>query len=202
MKKGVLIVFEGIDGSGKSTQAKILKRRLKKKGFDAVLFREPSKGRWGRKIREKALLPDSLTPEEELWLFLRDRKDNVSRVVKPALKQKKIVILDRYYFSTMAYQGARGIDVERIRRTNERFAPRPDLVFILDVDPKSGLERIEGRKKKYRLFEREDYLQKVRKIFLGLKGRKFIHLDGQKPIEETSREILRLTLRYLKKHSE
>ncbi|KKN38440.1 hypothetical protein LCGC14_0753390 [marine sediment metagenome] len=194
MQKGILIVFEGIDGSGKSTQAKILLERLQEEDFDAVYFREPSKGKWGRKIKKKALHPDSLSPEEELDLFQKDRRENVEQNLKPALKKKKIVILDRYYYSNIAYQGAKGIDEKLIRRMNEEFAVEPDLVFIFDIDPKKGLERIENRKKKDKLFEREDYLVKVREIFRSFKGEKFVHIDALKSEEEISKEIQEIAL--------
>jgi len=197
LQKGILIVFEGIDGSGKSTQAEILLERLQEEDFDAVYFREPSKGKWGRKIKKKALHPDSLTPEEELDLFLKDRRENVEKNLKPALKKKRVVILDRYYYSTIAYQGAKGIDEKLIRRMNEEFVVEPDLVFIFDIDPQKGLERIENRKKKDRLFEREDYLVKVREIFRSFKGEKFVHIDALKSKEEIRKEIEEIVLRII-----
>ncbi len=122
---------------------------------------------------------DSLTPEEELALFVRDRKENVAKNLEPALRAGRIVVLDRYYFSTMAYQGAKGIDVGRIRRLNEAFAVKPDLVVVLDVDAEAGLARIRGRKRRDELFEREDYLVRVREIFRGLEGPRFVHIDGR-----------------------
>jgi dTMP kinase len=194
LQKGILIVFEGIDGSGKSTQAEILLERLQEEDFDAVYFREPSKGKWGRKIKKKALHPDSLSPEEELDLFQKDRRENVKKNLKPALKKKRIVILDRYYYSNIAYQGAKGIDEKLIRRMNEEFVVEPDLVFIFDIDPKKGLERIENRKKKDKLFEREDYLVKVREIFRSFKGEKFVHIDALKSKEEIRKEIEEIAL--------
>jgi dTMP kinase len=197
LKKGILVVFEGIDGSGKSTQAEILLKRLREEDFDAVYFREPSKGKWGRKIKKKALHPDSLSPEEELDLFLKDRKENVEKNLKPALQKRRIVILDRYYYSTIAYQGAKGIDEKMIRAMNEEFVVEPDLVFIFDIDPQKGLERIENRKKKYRLFEREDYLVKVREIFRSFKGEKFVHIDALRSEEEISKEIEEIVLRLI-----
>jgi dTMP kinase len=197
LQKGILIVFEGIDGSGKSTQAEILLERLQEEDFDAVYFREPSKGKWGRKIKKKALHPDSLTPEEELDLFQKDRRENVEKNLKPALKKKRVVILDRYYYSTIAYQGAKGIDEKLIRRMNEEFVVEPDLVFIFDIDPQKGLERIENRKKKDRLFEREDYLVKVREIFRSFKGEKFVHIDALKSKEEIRKEIEEIVLRII-----
>jgi dTMP kinase len=198
LKKGVLIVFEGIDGAGKSTQAEILLERLKTKGYEVAYFREPSGSEWGREIKKRALLEDSLSPEEELELFQKDRRENVERNLRPALEEKKVVILDRYYYSTIAYQGAKGIDKEMIKKTNEEFVVKPDLVFILDIDAKSGLERIKDRKKKDRLFEREDYLVEVRKIFRSFEGENIIHIDALRTKEEISKEIEESTLKYLR----
>ena len=198
LQKGVLIVFEGIDGAGKSTQAEILLDRLKGRGYDVAYFREPSESKWGREIKKWALLADSLSPEEELELFQKDRRENVERNLKPALEERKIVILDRYYYSTIAYQGAKGIDHEMIKKANEEFIVKPDLVFILDIDAKKGLERIQNRKKKDKLFEREDYLVKVREIFSSFEGENIIHIDALKPREEISKKIEESILEYLR----
>lgn len=198
LQKGVLIVFEGIDGAGKSTQAEILLDRLKARGYDVAYFREPSESKWGREIKKRALLADSLSPEEELELFQKDRRENVERNLKPALEERKIVILDRYYYSTIAYQGAKGIDHEMIKKANEEFVVKPDLVFILDIDAKRGLERIQNRKKKDKLFEREDYLVKVREIFRSFEGENIIHIDALKPREEISKKIEESILEYLR----
>ncbi|MGB9004638.1 MAG: dTMP kinase [Candidatus Aminicenantales bacterium] len=200
LKKGLLIVLEGIDGSGKTTQARLLAGALRRAGLEALSFREPTRGRWGREIRKKARRPDSLTPEEELTLFLKDREEDVARNILPSLRRKKAVILDRYYFSTIAYQGAKGLSRERIRRLNEKFAPRPDLVFVLDVDPARGLGRIEGRPKKEPLFERENYLARVRRIFRTFLGRRFIHLDGTRDKKELADSIRRRVMRLVNRH--
>jgi dTMP kinase len=197
-KRGLLIVLEGIDGSGKSTQARLLVRRLAARGLHPALFREPTRGKWGRLIREKARRAGSLTPEQELDLFVRDRRENVERNLEPALAAGKTVVLDRYYFSTVAYQGAKGIDAGRIRRMNERFAVRPDLVFIIDIEAGRGLARIGGRGRRDELFEREDYLDRVREIFNGFKGRKFVHIDGNRDIRDISDEILGKVLKLLR----
>jgi len=201
LKRGLLIVLEGIDGAGKSTQAMRLLRKLRALGYEVVSFREPTRGRWGRAIRRMAKTAGSLTPEEELELFVRDRRENVRKNIEPALKGKKVVILDRYYFSTIAYQGAKGIDPASIRRLNERFAVKPDLVFILDIEAGRGLGRIRNRKRKDLLFERERYLARVRKIFNGFRGRKFIHLNAARPKEELAGEIAGRVVRLAQRHS-
>ena len=197
LKKGILIVFEGIDGAGKTTQAKILGEKLQQRGYEVVYFQEPSQGKWGRLIKEKARFPDSLSPQQELELFQKDRRENVEKNLKPALAKKKIIILDRYYFSTIAYQGAKGLDPDWIRTLNEEFAVRPDLVFILDVAAGKGLKRIENRKKKDKLFEKEEYLVKVRQIFKSLKGKNIFHINGEKPQDEISREVGKIVFAYL-----
>ncbi len=198
VKKGILIVFEGIDGSGKSTQIQILRNILDEKGLEVVVFREPSQGPWGQKIKEKAVFPDSLSPEEELELFVNDRKDNVQKNLRPALAKNKIVLLDRYYFSTMAYQGAKGLDVEKIRLMNEKFAIRPDLVFILDVDAGRALHRIQDRKNKDLLFERLDYLVEVRKEYRRFEGKNIFHIDSEKTPEEISKNISSVVFEYIR----
>ncbi len=197
LRQGVLIVFEGIDGAGKTTQAEILLNTLKKLGYEVVYYREPSQGRWGREIKRKAKFTDSLTPEEELTLFQKDREENVRKNLKPAIDKKKVIILDRYYYSTIAYQGAKGIDPESIRLRNEEFVVKPDLVFIMDVDAGQGLERIADRGKKDMLFEREDYLVKVRQLFKSLQGENIHHIDAAQPVEQISEEIGRITLEFL-----
>lgn len=197
MKKGRLIVFEGIDGAGKSTQVRMLRRKLCARGRKAVSFREPSRGRWGRVLRAKAKSEGSLTPAEELDLFIKDRRENVARNIRPALRAGKIVILDRYYFSTIAYQGAKGLDPDRIRKINERFAPRPDLVFVLDLGAPEGLSRISGRKIRDVLFEREAYLRKVRRLFRTFQGPRFVHLDGRRDKSGLGREVLARALAVL-----
>ena len=197
LKKGFLIVIEGIDGAGKSTQARVLQKRLEAMGFDTITCREPTRGKWGREIKKLAKRSDSLLPKEELALFVKDRKENVKKNLKPALARKKVIILDRYYFSTIAYQGAKGLDPARIKRMNEKFAVKPDLVFILDLDAGKGLARIHKRKRKDLLFERKEYLVRVGKIFQSFRGRKFVHLDASLPKNEISEEISKKVLRLL-----
>ncbi len=198
LTKGVLIVIEGIDGAGKSTQARLLLKKLLSEGYPAVYFREPTKGKWGREVKKLARRADSLSPEEELALFIKDREENVKKNLGPALSREKVVILDRSYFSTIAYQGAKGISPVRIRKLHQAFAVRPDLVFILDIDPAEGLQRIRARKKRDVLFEREDYLVIVRKIFRSFRGRALIHLNAARSRMELHRDIAARVQPFLK----
>jgi dTMP kinase len=197
LTKGILIVFEGIDGGGKTTQAKNLQEMLQASGLKVLYFREPSDSRWGQIIREKAATEDSLTPQEELDLFVKDRRENVSKNLGPALREKSVVILDRYYYSTIAYQGAKGIDPEAIRELNESFAIFPDLVFILDVKADQGLERIQDRGQRDLLFEREDYLRKVRELFHSFQGEHIFHIDAMRSAETVGQDIGQIAKDYI-----
>ncbi|MDI6699542.1 MAG: dTMP kinase [Candidatus Saccharicenans sp.] len=194
-EKGLFIVFEGIDGSGKSTQVELLARRLRRRGLEVVTLREPTQGKWGQKIRELSRTSGSVSPEKELELFISDRKENVARNIKPALVGGKTVILDRYYYSTLAYQGARGLPLEEIRRRHRRFAVVPDLVFILDVPVSTGLRRIKDRPVIYGHFEEKEYLKKVRKIFLSFRDPECLVVDGRPEATAIHRKIWSLLLK-------
>ncbi|AEA46082.1 dTMP kinase [Archaeoglobus veneficus] len=187
----MLIAIEGIDGVGKTTIAKFLKEELEKRGYEVVLLKEPTNSEWGRKI--KASLNKRLSAEEELELFILDRKYNVEHNILPALKQGKIVIMDRYYYSNIAYQAARGLDAERIKRINEEIAPRPDIVILLDAPPEICLERIMERGEIPNSFEDPEYLKKVREIFKSLKDNVVI-VDASKSIDEVKKDVLRIVL--------
>jgi len=168
LSRGVLIAIEGIDGAGKTTQSLTLSDRLSKKGYPVVRLHEPTDGVWGEKIR---LLAKNgrhhVNAEEEMEYFYEDRLEDVAENINPALKKKNIVIMDRYYFSSVAYQGARDLDPNYVEKKNEGIAPEPDLLIILDLPPEVALKRIrEKRNRTPNHFERRKYLQKVRGIFL------------------------------------
>jgi len=129
--------------------------------------------------------------EEEVETFIKDRKQHVEEVILPALKAGYIVIVDRYYFSTAAYQGARGIDPNELIQKNELFAPEPDLLVLLDVDPKEGLKRIKTRGDRANHFERTDTLTRAREIFLGIDKPYLYRLDATKSAEELRDSIVR-----------
>jgi dTMP kinase len=186
---GLFIVIEGIDGTGKSTQARRLGEWFEKQGREVLISREPTDGPWGRKLRESAAT-GRLSPQDELQYFLNDRRQHVEDIISPALAAGKVVILDRYYFSTMAYQGARGFDPAEIRRMNEAFAPVPDLLLILDLDVDTAHARIGHRGDSTNEFEKHESLTRCRKIFLSLKDEPFVRLiDSSGPLDEVGERI-------------
>ena len=194
-KKGVFIVFEGIDGSGKSTHIKALAKELRSQGYNALQTSEPSKDRIGNFIRRYAERNDSrLTPETEALLFAADRFEHVKTVVEPALRRGRIVISDRYLYSSLAYQGAGGLEVDWIREMN-RFAPKPDLGILLDILPEFSLQRVNRRKT---VFEDSDYLRKVRNIYLQLvEEGELVRIDADKPRKAVQAEIFSLIKKLL-----
>lgn len=175
MSHGLFIVIEGIDGTGKSTQVRRLGEWFASIGREVVTSREPTDQPWGKKLRESAAT-GRLSPEDELQYFLNDRRQHVEELIEPSLVAGKVVILDRYYFSTMAYQGSRGFDPAEIRRKNEAFAPVPDLLLILDLDVDTALERIGVRGDTANEFEKRENLVKCREIFLSLAVENFVRV--------------------------
>ncbi|MBW1612591.1 MAG: dTMP kinase [Deltaproteobacteria bacterium] len=186
LKKGFLVVFDGIDGAGKTTQANLLFDRLKKRRFNVILSKEPTDSMYGQKIKKLAQGErSSVTAIDEYNLFINDRRIHVENLIKPALQQKKIVILDRYYFSTMAYQGALGLDYQKIKEENESFAPIPEILFLLNVPPRVGLRRIQkSRNEEPNLFEQEENLTKVKQVFDSFKENYIVPVNGTETIED------------------
>jgi dTMP kinase len=163
--RGLFIVFEGVDGAGKTTQVRLLDERLQRIGYDVVCLKEPTEGPWGQKLRQLAQQGrQEISPATELEWFLQDRREDVERNIQPALARGQIVVLDRYYFSTIAYQGALHLDPEEIRERNEAFAPPPDLLFLLYLPAEQGWQRVQQRGT-FSHFERLDYLERVAAIF-------------------------------------
>lgn len=181
----MLIVVEGIDGSGKSSVVSYLKDKLEKEGYDVVTFKEPTKE-----------IPDDLSSDEELEFFLRDREENVKLNVLPALEKGRVVILDRFYLSTVAYQSAtrRKVNVEEIKK---RAGVRPDLTIFLDVDPKVAMERIKRRGKTSR-FENLAFLEEVRRIYLENLDDSAVVLDANAPFDvvcKNAEEVVKTALK-------
>lgn len=162
---GLLVVIEGIDGAGKSTLIRGLAEALRARGGEVVTTKEPTDGPIGQQIRTLARLGrDAVTPEEELELFLLDRARHVADVVLPALARGAVVLQDRSYFSTVAYQGGRGIDRDTILARSRAVAPAPHLLLILDLPAEVSVARVAGRGTADD-FEGLEQLRRVREVF-------------------------------------
>jgi len=189
---GLLIAVEGIDGAGKTTVAATLAQWCGERGLLCALSKEPTSLQWGRKLRESAA-EGRLTLEEEMDLFHKDRDEHTHNSIQPCLDEDGIMILDRYYWSTAAYQGARGADIEDIITFNESNFPLPDLVILLDLPVETGQDRIHVRGDKPNSFESVDALEKCREIFLKLPRKstaKCVTVDATQPWRDVSKECL------------
>ena len=189
-KRGWLIVFEGIDGTGKSTQCKEMELYLNAVGIPVSRFREPTDGIWGKKIR-KILTAGrgEVTREEELFWFIEDRREDVIKNIIPALNSNKVVLLDRYYYSTAAYQGALGLDPDSILQDNESFAPIPDRAYIFIAPPEECLARIESSRESHSSFEKLGYLKQVQKIFDSFKETNIKRIESNRTIEDIHTQL-------------
>ena len=202
----MFISFEGIEGSGKTTQIQGVYEHLRQKGIDVIVTREPGGSNIGRQIR--SILLDSknkgLNPLSELLLYMADRAQHLDEIVKPGLSSGKIILCDRYYDATVAYQGyARGLDIDLITQLHGiAFAGyKPDLTFLLDLPPETGLRRawrqIENgqRTGTETRFEEEalSFHGRVREGYLALarlEPQRFKIIDASGPQEHVKKEIL------------
>ncbi len=183
---GKLIVFEGIDGTGKSTQIQLLSQYLKQRDLTFVQLREPTDGPHGRELRRMAA-EGRADVKRESELFVADRREDVQKNILPALRKGIHVLLDRYYFSTMAYQGARGLDPALIRAENEAFAPAPDLLILFDLPVSEALERVtRNRASGPDHFEKADYLKRVKAVFDQLDEPYILRIDARQPVQAIS----------------
>ncbi len=187
---GHLFVLEGIDGAGKTTVCVRVEEMLRQEGREVVHLREPTnESKWGKEIRARSAHGE-LTSAEELELFLKDRAWHIENKILPALKAGKIVLMDRYFFATGAYQSvSTGIPWSEILQRNreEIHAPEPDIIFILDISAEAGLARVrESREETNEQFERLDRLVKVRQAYLAMaendKG-SYVVIDATLPVE-------------------
>jgi dTMP kinase len=196
-KRGAFICIEGIDASGKTTQTKILVRKLRRKGIDAMYTTEPSRGEVGKFIRRHVLKRAKRVPIAlEALLFAADRVDHLGNEVKPALEKGRIVVCDRYVYSSLAYQGATGLSLDWIQCINQ-FALVPDLAIFLDVSPEIVLKRL---KRKKTVMETNANLQKVREVYLQMvRDGRMIMLKGNKPIKDLAEDIVKVVLDFLER---
>ncbi|MEK9134870.1 MAG: dTMP kinase [Patescibacteria group bacterium] len=197
---GKFIVFEGPDGSGQSTQAALLKDFLIKQEYNVILTKEPTRdSEAGKQIRQ--ILDTKITMESQKIqeLFAQDRKEHLENLIIPALKESKIVISDRYFFSTFAFGVSDGLDLEKLISLNNNFL-YPDIVFELKVNPEICIQRIEKRGEGIKLFEKIDKLTKVWQVYETLSKRfeNVYIIDGEKTIEEVFSQVKNIIANKLK----
>jgi len=195
-RKGFFICIEGLDKSGKTSQSIALVEALCKKGFDAVYTTEPSDGEIGKFIRNYILnRNDRVSPVVEALLFAADRADHVESTIKPLLKKGKIVVSDRYVYSSLAYQGAAGLSLDWIEKIN-KYAIMPDIAIYIDVPIKNLLKRYRKEKS---VMEHVETQRKVEEIYIKLVcDEKLISVNGKRSLEEISQDILTKVLEKLR----
>lgn len=203
---GMFITFEGIDGSGKSTQARLLAARLEREGREVVLTREPGGSPGAEEIRKLVLEgePGRWSAETELLLFTAARRDHLERVIDPALAAGRVVVCDRFADSTRVYQGTRAGDLRaKVDALHALMIGRePDLTLIIDIDPRQGLARTRARGGEEARFESFGLAlqEKLRAGFLAL-AREFpercVVIDGARPPETVAADVARVVDRAL-----
>jgi dTMP kinase len=197
-KKGLFVCLEGLDGSGKTTHSHRLVQNLQKRGFDAVYTTEPGRGELGKFIRASVLQGEKRVPRVvEAVLFAVDRVEHLEKDVKPALMEGKVVVSDRCVYSSLAYQGAAGLDLEWIEEIN-RFALPPDLALYIDVSPEVVVKRIRRKKS---VMERLETQRRVKEVYMKfVDNGKLISIDGDRKKSEVEKNILKVTLDFLQNH--
>lgn len=199
----MFLTFEGIDGSGKSTQARMLAEYLRSTGHEVVLTREPGGSPGAEEIRRLVLEgdPDRWSAETEILLFTAARRDHLERTIEPALASGKIVICDRFADSTRMYQGLSRGDLRAIVDQLHRLMIRrePDLTLLIDMDPETGLARAKGRQGTEERFEDfgPDLQRRMRRGFLDLAQEfpeRFRVVDGNRDMESVARDVTQIVL--------
>jgi len=189
IRPGLLVVLEGIDGAGKTTVHNALAERLKNNPH-IIFSYEPTNGAYGKKLRE-ALKNGNFSKEERLSLFIKDRLEHVKSLIIPSLKEGKLVILDRYYPSTIAYQGAEGFYFKELLILNETIAPTPDLVIYFDLPVEVAVKRLKERGNEFSIFEKEERLVRIAENYEKLLPLfKVQRLDALQPVDKLIEEVL------------
>jgi dTMP kinase len=190
VNRGSFIVFEGIDGCGKSTQVDLLVDAIAASGREALATFEPTNGTFGQQIRHKARAGEDIDPEMELNWFEQDRHEHVENMLNPALDDGCVVVCDRYYLSTVAYQGARGLDWHQILESNMAAFPTPDLVLLIEMDTDQSQSRLSQRSGPAEpTFENRNFQERVDAIFKGLTLPCIERIDGSGTPEEVHERI-------------
>ena len=193
--KGIFICVEGLDGCGKTTQTKLLVKRLKKIGYDAVYTAEPSRGKIGLFIKKYCLHGEKRTSAVvEALLFSADRFEHVEKEIIPALKEGKIVVSDRYVYSSLAYQGAAGLDLKWIKMVNEH-ATQPNLAIFIDVEPETVFQRLKPKKS---VMENLATQREVREVYMKfVETGELMKIDGSNPKRKVTDDIFKVVLKFL-----
>jgi dTMP kinase len=201
-KKGLFCVFEGIDGSGKSTLIHTLARSLP----EAVFLKEPSDLPTGKLIRKKLQAKERLRSEEWLTLFIDDRYANLEKNILPGLAKNKIILQDRYFYSTAAYQGEimpldpATLTAQKILNIHiERGFPEPDLLFFIDIDVDSALNRIRLSRSNTESFETQDELIRIQRNYQDILPKNTVNLNGLQPPDVIGQSALQTIRKFLNK---
>jgi dTMP kinase len=191
VNRGRLIALEGLDGCGKTTQAARIAEALRARGRDVLATREPSDGPIGREIRALARGGAPVPAARELALFCDDRREHVAQVIEPALAAGRWVITDRYFLSTVAYQGARGLDWREILAKSEAEFPPPDAALLFALPAAEGLARARARGSAPDLwFEHGEYLTRVAAIFAAIERPYVARVDASGSAETVTERAL------------
>jgi dTMP kinase len=185
--KSKFIVFEGIDGSGKSTQCSLLYDYIRSINIQARLLAEPTSGEYGQQIRKMLQSGTAAPVDEQIRLFIEDRQQDYELNIRPCIENGITIVMDRYFYSNAAYQGSPEIlPSEIIRRNIARGFPLPDRVYFIDIDPEEAMKRITARAGagKTELFEKKSFLEGVRRNFLSLADSSFFNINGNLKPEE------------------
>jgi dTMP kinase len=193
-KKGTFICIEGLDGCGKTTQAKLLAKKLGK-NYNAIYTAEPSRGKIGTYIRNSYLYGEKrFSIALEALLFAADRIEQLEREVLPALDEGNIVISDRYVYSSLAYQGATGLSLEWIEKINEH-ALKPDLGVFIDIELETAMNRLKAKKS---VMENTATLQKVRHVYMKFVAKgELVRIDGNRAKAEVAEALANVVLKFL-----
>jgi len=185
--KNKFIVFEGIDGSGKSTQCSLLYDFIKSKNIPVQLLYEPTSGKYGQMIRKFLQEKHPIPVEEQIHLFIEDRREDYNLNIRPCLENGITIVMDRYFYSNAAYQGFGKISPQEIIIQNlEQGFPIPDRVYYIDIEPQEAMKRITARSGsgKTELFEKRTFLEGVRENFLSMADRHFLKVDANLSVDE------------------
>ncbi|MCC6062208.1 MAG: dTMP kinase [Desulfurococcales archaeon] len=186
-----LIVFEGIDGAGKTTVSRKIVEILSSKGFKTFYTKEPSDSPFAQLLNDLKTKIDTGPIIDALAMSL-DRAFHMMNEVEPKLAEGYVVVMDRYYHSTIAYQGAMGADIKWIRDINRVFR-RPDIAFYLDVSVETAMRRIRDKKSRWPFYEFKDFLSKVRDIYLKLvEESELIYVDAERDLNDVINQVIKI----------